>query len=283
VTTITEPFTYADGELSTLNASWVEYTLGYSVVSNQIKDDTSSGAHAAFIALSSSDQHVERKIVTRGIASGAQGVVARASSIGTADTSTGAFYWLRFAGNAPTSLVLVKKAASSGTVTTVGTVTLGTALNSGDTIALEVEGSAQRVYVNGTLQGTYADTAIGTGTFVGMRDGASDAVWDDFAANDLAGGPPATAATLNLGLALTTADVRRQVTAAALSVGWALSAAASRVQVAASTISLGMALAVASVNPDAALPVAASISRGGISRGTSRGQKVPRRYHRGRR
>ncbi len=80
---------------------------------------------------------------------------------------------------------LYKKVSGSFTQLASGS---GTVV-AGDTIFLQVVGSALTAQVNGGTVATATDSDLTTGTFCGLRSGGSDAVfYDDFAITDLSGG-----------------------------------------------------------------------------------------------
>ena len=180
---------------ATLGANWTEYNVEHEIVSNQAEPTTAGTAGSFYASLLATDDHYSQATLAN-IAGTSLGVAARASSIGTADSSTGALYLWRYNGSNSTGLL--KKPASSSTYTAIGTAYSATLAN-GDVLKIEVNGSTIKGYVNGVERASVTDTDNATGKQAGFRtSGSASAAWDNWSAADLTSGTNAAAENVAL-------------------------------------------------------------------------------------
>jgi len=187
VTTFADDFNRANS--TDLGAGWVEVSGDWSIVSNQLSPGSAGGTIIlrAAGAMDSSDHYAQVTIAATAAVS--QGVWAR----GNSNISQG-YLWR----NNGTSWDLFQVVGGSFTV--IGTYTAAAA--PGDVAKVQVVGSTIKGFVNGVQRVSVTDTAVTTGTSVGIRGESSGSLrYDDFSAGDIVNG-----ATLGIASATETAQ-----------------------------------------------------------------------------
>lgn len=176
----TDDFNRADS--SSLGAGWVEVSGDWSIISNRLSSGSAGGTIIlrAAGAMASNDHYAQVTIAITTAAS--QGVWCR----GNANISSG-YLWR----NDGTSWDLFSVVGGSFSV--IGSFA-GAAAN-GDVAKVEAVGSTIKGFVNGAERVSVTDTAVTTGTSVGLRSESTSALrFDDFAAADVVTGVTGDAA-----------------------------------------------------------------------------------------
>lgn len=161
-----------------LGAGWVEVSGNWSIISNQLSPgvDTGTVILRAAGAMATSDHYAQATIAAG--SSGSRGVWCR----GNSNITTG-YLWR----NDGTSWDLFSVVSSTFTV-------LGTfagAAASGDVAKVQAVGSAITGWVNGVQRVSVTNSAVTTGTGVGIRsDTISGIRWDNFTGADFVAGVP---------------------------------------------------------------------------------------------
>ncbi|MFE0651042.1 hypothetical protein ACFVZH_20875 [Streptomyces sp. NPDC059534] len=171
-----DDFNRADS--SNLGASWVEVSGDWSIVSGQLSPGNDGGTIIlrAAAAMDSSDHSAQVTIAATTAAS--HGVWCR----GNAGFSSG--YLWRNDGSEWTLFSVV-----SSTFTAIGSYTAAAA--PGDVAKVQAVGSTIKGYINGVERVSVTDTAVASGTSVGIRTTSAGAIrFDDFAAADVTAGAP---------------------------------------------------------------------------------------------
>lgn len=166
-----------------LGANWVEVSGDWSIISNQLSPgvDTGTVVLRAAGAMDSSDHYAQITIAVTAAAS--QGVWCR----GNSNISQG-YLWR----NDGTSWDLFS--VVSNTFTVIGT--FSGAASAGDIAKIQAVGSTIKGYVNGVERVSVVNTAVTTGTSVGLRSGTTAGIrYDDFAAADMTAGATLGVAT----------------------------------------------------------------------------------------
>ena len=174
MTAFTDDFNRADS--TNLGAGWVEVSGDWSIVSNQLSPGSDGGTIILRAAgpMDSSDNFAQVTIAATTAAS--HGVWCR----GNATISSG-YLWR----NDGTSWDLFSVVSS--TFTAIGSYAAAAA--PGDVARVQAVGSTIKGYVNGVERVSVTDTAVATGTSVGIRSISSSAIrFDDFAAADVTAG-----------------------------------------------------------------------------------------------
>lgn len=164
-----------------LGAGWVEVSGDWSIVSNQLSPGAAGGTIIlrAAGAMATNDNYAHVTIAATTAAS--QGVWCRGNS-----NITNGYLWR----NNGTSWDLFQ--VFGGSFTSIGTYAAAAA--PGDVAKVQAVGSTIKGFVNGVQRVSVTDTAVTTGTSVGIRSDSAGAVrYDDFAAADVTAG--ATLAT----------------------------------------------------------------------------------------
>ncbi|WP_329376264.1 hypothetical protein [Streptomyces sp. NBC_01483] len=181
MTSFSDNFNRADS--TDLGASWVEVSGDWSIVSNQLSPGAAGGTIIlrAAGAMASNDNYAQATIAATTTAS--QGVWCR----GNSNISQG-YLWR----NNGTSWDLFQ--VFGGSFTNIGTYTAAAA--PGDVAKVQAVGSTIKGFVNGIQRVSVTDTAVTTGTSVGIRSDSAGAVrYDDFAAADVTAGAALGVAT----------------------------------------------------------------------------------------
>lgn len=159
-----------------LGANWVEVSGDWSIVSNQLSPGAAGGTIIlrAATAMDSTDHYAQVTIAATTAAS--QGVWCR----GNANISNG--YLWRNNGSSWDLFSVV-----GGSFTVIGTY--AAAATPGDVAKVQAVGTTIKGYVNGIERVSTTNTAVTTGTSVGIRsDSTSGLRYDDFAAADITAG-----------------------------------------------------------------------------------------------
>jgi hypothetical protein len=159
-----------------LGANWVEVSGDWSIVSNQLSPGAAGGTIIlrAAGAMASNDHYAQVTIAATTTAS--QGVWCR----GNSNISQG--YLWRNNGSSWDLFSVV-----GGSFTVIGTYTAAAA--PGDVAKVQAVGSAIKGYVNGVERVSVVNTAVTTGTSVGIRSDSAGAIrYDDFSAADITAG-----------------------------------------------------------------------------------------------
>jgi hypothetical protein len=159
-----------------LGASWVEVSGDWSISSNQLSPGAAGGTIIlrASGAMDSSDHYAQVTIAATTTAS--QGVWCR----GNSNISSG--YLWRNNGSSWDLFSVV-----GGSFTVIGTYTAAAA--AGDVAKVQAVGSTIKGFVNGVQQVSVTNSAVTTGTSVGIRSDSAGAIrYDDFSAGDIVNG-----------------------------------------------------------------------------------------------
>lgn len=174
MTTFSDDFNRADS--TALGAGWIEVSGDWSIVANLLSPGAAGGTIIlrAATTMASSDHFAQVTIAATTAAS--QGVWCR----GNANISSG--YLLRNMGASWDLFSVV-----GGSFTVIGTYTAAAA--PGDVVKVQAVGSAITAYVNSVQRITVTNTAVTTGTSVGIRaDSTNGLRFDNFAAADVTAG-----------------------------------------------------------------------------------------------
>lgn len=171
MTSFSDDFNRADS--TDLGANWVEVSGDWSIVSNQLSPGAAGGTIIlrASTAMASNDNFAQITITATTTAS--QGVWCR----GNSNISQG--YLWRNNGSTWDLFSVV-----GGSFTNIGTYSAAAA--PGDVAKVQAVGSTITGYVNGVSRVSVTNTAVTTGTAVGVRSDSASAVrYDDFSAGDV--------------------------------------------------------------------------------------------------
>jgi hypothetical protein len=174
VTSFSDNFDRADS--TSLGAGWVEVSGDWSIISNRLSSGNAGGTVIlrAAGAMASNDHSVQVTIAATAAVS--HGVWAR----GNSNITSG--YLFRNDGSSWDLFSVV-----GGSFTVIGSY--AAAAVAGDVAKLQVVGSAIKGYVNGVQRVSVTDTAVTTGTSVGLRAESTSALrFDDFVAADVTAG-----------------------------------------------------------------------------------------------
>jgi hypothetical protein len=213
VTTFTDDFNRADGDPG---ASWVQVSGTWSIVSQQLSPGSSGATIVirAATAMAGSDNFAQATIAATTAVS--QGVMCRSDG-----TLANGYLWR----NNGTNWGLFK--AVSGTFTAIGT-TYAAAAAPGDVARVQAVGSTIKGFVNGVERASVTDTAVTSGTSVGIRSMSTSLLrYDDFSAADIGASVTGDAA-LSATATLTATGTRSTSGNAALAATATLTAAGQR-------------------------------------------------------
>lgn len=171
MTSFSDDFNRSDS--TDLGAGWVEVSGDWSIVSNQLSPGAAGGTIIlrAATAMATNDNFAQITITATTTAS--QGVWCRANS----NISQG--YLWRNNGSTWDLFSVV-----GGSFTNIGTYSA--AAVPGDVAKIQAVGSTITGYVNGVSRVSVTNTAVTTGTAVGVRSDSASAVrYDDFSAGDV--------------------------------------------------------------------------------------------------
>ncbi|MEK9524025.1 hypothetical protein MIU24_32330 [Streptomyces venezuelae] len=240
---------FSDGfnrpDSSNLGAGWVQVSGFWAIASSQLSPGSDGGTIIlrAAGAMDSSDHSVQVTIAATTAAS--HGVWCR----GNSNISSG-YLWR----NDGTSWDLFS--VVSGTFTVIGSYAAAAA--PGDVAKLQAVGSTIKGFVNGVQRVSVTDTAVASGTSVGLRSTSSAAIrFDDFAAADVTAG-------VALGVAAETGGAQSLAGSKAAALGVTLEAGVAQHLVGAKTAVLLTATAA-----EAAQALTASTSRSLTTAATS--------------
>jgi hypothetical protein len=204
MTTFTDDFNRADGSPG---ANWVQVSGTWSIISQQLSSGTAGGTviMRAATAMATNDNSAQVTIAATGAVS--HGVWCRGST-----TFTQGYLWR----NDGTSWTLFSNVG--GSFTSIGSFA-GAAV-AGDVAKIQAVGSTIKGLVNGVVRVSVTDTAVTTGTSVGIRAESTNLLrFDDFTGADVtsgATGDAALAATATLsatGVRTTSGDAAINTTA----------------------------------------------------------------------
>lgn len=176
----TDDFNRADS--SNLGANWVEVSGDWSIISNQLSSGNAGGTIIlrAAGAMATSDHSAQVTITATAAVS--HGVWAR----GNSNISQG--YLWRNDGSNWTLFSVV-----GGSFTSIGSY--AAAAVAGDVAKVQAVGSTIKGYINGVQRVSVTDTAVTTGTSVGLRAESTNLLrFDDFTATDVISGATGDAA-----------------------------------------------------------------------------------------
>lgn len=255
--TFTDDFNRADS--STLGAGWVEVSGDWSIVSNRLSAGAAGGTIIlrAAGAMASNDHYAQVTIATTAAAS--HGVWCRGNT-----NITSGYLW-RNDGSSWNLFSVV-----GGSFTSIGSFA-GAAVN-GDVAKVQAVGSTIKGYVNGVERVSVTNTAVATGTSVGLRSESAGALrFDDFDAADVVAGSTGDAA-LSGTSTLTAAGTRGASGSAALAATATLTTTGLRATAGSAALQPTAALAAggvrgtasaASLTPSAALTATGSVGTAG--------------------
>ena len=178
MTTITDDFNRADS--TSLGANWVEVSGDWSIISNQLSSGSAGGTIIlrAATAMATSDHSAQVKISATAAVS--HGVWCR----GNANITSG--YLWRNDGSSWNLFSVV-----GGSFTSIGSFA-GAAV-AGDVAKVQAVGSTIKGFVNGVERVSVVNTAVATGTSVGLRaESVNTLRFDDFTAADITTGTSLT-------------------------------------------------------------------------------------------
>ena len=181
MTTFTDNFTRADS--TDLGSNWVEVSGDWSIVSGQLSPGAAGGTIIlrAAGAMASNDHSAQVTIAATGAVS--QGVWCR----GNSNISQG-YLWR----NNGTSWDLFS--VVGGSFVNIGTY--AAAAVASDVAKIQAVGSTIKGYVNGVQRVSVTDTAVTSGTSVGIRGESTNLLrYDDFTAADVTAGATLSIAT----------------------------------------------------------------------------------------
>lgn len=171
MTTFTDDFNRADS--SNLGANWVEVSGDWSIVSNQLSPGAAGGTIILRAAGAMSTNDNSAQVTIAATAAVSQGVWCRGNS-----NITSGYLWR----NDGTSWDLFQ--VVGGSFTNIGTFA-GAAAPS-DVAKVQAVGSTIKGFVNGVQRVSVTDTAVASGTSVGIRSESSGSIrYDDFTGADV--------------------------------------------------------------------------------------------------
>lgn len=222
MTSFSDDFNRADS--TDLGANWVEVSGDWSIVSQQLSPGAAGGTIIlrAAGAMASNDNFAQATIAATATAS--QGVWCR----GNSNISSG--YLFRNNGSSWDLFSVV-----GGSFTVIGTYAVAAAAS--DVMKVQAVGSTITAYVNGVQRISVVNSAVATGTSVGIRsDSTSGVRYDNFSAGDVVNG-----ATLSIASEVDTAQAFTGSKTAALNAAASIEAA--QQLTGAKTVTLGIASA----------------------------------------
>jgi hypothetical protein len=212
MTVFTDDFNRADGSPG---ANWVQVSGTWSIISQQLSSGSAGGTIIlrAAGAMATNDNSAQITIAATGAVS--HGVWCRGNS-----TITQGYLWR----NDGTSWNLFS--VVGGSFTSIGSFA-GAAV-AGDVAKVQAQGSTIKGFVNGVQRVSVTDTAVATGTSVGVRAESSNLLrFDDFTGADVVAGSTGDAA-LSSTATLSASGLRATAGGAALASTAGLSAAGVR-------------------------------------------------------
>jgi hypothetical protein len=249
--TFTDDFNRSDS--SNLGANWVEVSGDWSIISNQLSSGNAGGTIIlrAAGAMATNDNFAQVTIAATAAVS--HGVWCRGNS-----NITQGYLWR----NDGTSWDLFSVVGGSFTV--IGTY--AAAAVAGDVAKIQAVGSTIKGYVNGIQRVSVTNTAVTTGTSVGIRAESTSSIrFDDFSAGDVTAGVTGDAA-LSSTATLSAAGLRATAGSAALASTASLAADGTRSTSGAAGLATSASLAATgqrSTQADASLTTTASLTTQG--------------------
>ncbi len=209
MTTFTDNFNRADS--TSLGANWVEVSGDWSIVSNQLSSGSAGGTIILRAAGAMATNDNSAQITIAATAAVSHGVWCRGNS-----TFTSGYLWR----NDGTSWNLFSNVG--GSFVSIGSFA-GAAV-AGDVAKVQAAGSTIKGFVNGVQRVSVTDTAVTTGTSVGLRAESTNSLrFDDFTAGDVTAGSTGDAA-LSSTATLSTSGLRATAGSAGLAPTASLSA-----------------------------------------------------------
>jgi hypothetical protein len=216
VTSFSDDFNRPDGSPG---ANWVQVSGTWSIISNQLSPGTTSGTVLlrAATAMASNDNYAQVKITATTPVS--QGVWCR----GNSDLTSG--YALRNNGSNWALFSVV-----GGTFTSIGTYSAAAVAD--DVAKVQAVGSTIKAVINGVERINVVNTAVTTGTSVGIRSEANTGLrYDDFTAADVVAGA-------TLGIASSTETAQPLTSSKTADIGTATEASSAQAVAGAKTAAL---------------------------------------------
>jgi len=262
MTTFTDDFNRADS--SALGAGWVEVSGDWSIISNKLSSGSAGGTIIlrAAGAMATSDNSAQVTITATTAAS--HGVWCRGDN-----TLTSGYLW-RNDGSSWNLFSVV-----GGSFTVIGTYAV--AAVAGDVAKIQAVGTTIKGFVNGIQRVSVTDTAVATGTSVGIRAESTNALrFDDFVGADVTTSTTGDAtlsgtATLSASGSLGTGGSSTLAATASLSASGLRATAGDAPLAATAGLTAG---GVRTANADAGLSATAGLTADG-TRGTSGGAALP--------
>ncbi|MET9123011.1 hypothetical protein [Streptomyces sp. NPDC004528] len=252
MTTFNDDFGRSDS--TNLGAAWVEVSGDWSIISGQLSSGSAGGTIIlrAAGAMATSDHAAQVTIAATAAVS--HGIWIR----GNSNITQG--YLFRNDGSNWTLFSVL-----GGSFTSIGSFA-GAAV-AGDVAMLQAVGSTIKAFVNGIARITVTDTAVPTGTSVGIRAESTNSLrFDNFSAADVTSGITGDAALSGVAT-LSASGQRGTAGAASLTATAALSASGLRATAGAATLAATAGLAADGVRGTAgaaSLTVTASLSADGV-------------------
>lgn len=180
MTTITDDFNRADS--TNLGANWVEVSGDWSIISNQLSSGNAGGTIAIRTTTAMATNDNSAQVTIAATAAVSHGVFCRGNT-----GFTQGYLWR----NDGTSWNLFSNVG--GSFTSIGS--FAGAAAAGDVAKVQAVGTTIKGFVNGIQRVSVTDTAVTTGTSVGLRAESTSALrFDDFTAADIATGTTGDAA-----------------------------------------------------------------------------------------
>ncbi|MFE2563048.1 hypothetical protein [Streptomyces mirabilis] len=179
MTTFTDDFNRANGAPG---ANWVDGTGLWTIVSNQLSSGSAGGTIVIRAATAMATNDNSAQVTIAATAAVSHGIWARGNT-----GFTQGYLW-RNDGSSWTLFSVV-----GGSFTSIGSY--AAAAVAGDVVKVQAVGSTIKGFVNGIARVTVTDTAVTTGTSVGLRAESTNSLrFDDFTATDVTSGTTGDAA-----------------------------------------------------------------------------------------
>ncbi|MCQ9178725.1 hypothetical protein KMT30_06705, partial [Streptomyces sp. IBSBF 2953] len=253
MTTFTDDFNRSDG--TSLGASWVEVSGDWSIASNQLSPGAAGGTIIlrAAGAMATSDHYAQVTIAATAAVS--HGVWCRGNS-----TISQGYLWRNDGSNWSLFSVV------GGSFSSIGSYAV--AAVAGDVAKIQAVGSLIKGFVNGIERVSVVNTAVATGTSVGIRSESTSAIrFDNFTGADIATGGSTGDTALTGTASLSASGSRGTGGSSALTATATLSAAGLRATTGDSALTATAGLAASGQRGaagDAALAATAGLTTSGI-------------------
>jgi hypothetical protein len=251
MTTFTDDFNRADGAPG---ANWVDGTGLWAIVSNQLSSGTVGGTIVIRAATAMATNDNSAQVTIAATAAVSHGIWCRGNT-----GFTQGYLWR----NDGTSWNLFS--VVGGSFTSIGSY--AAAAVAGDVVKVQAVGSTIKGYVNGIQRVSVTDTAVTTGTSVGLRAESTNSLrFDDFTAADVTSGATGDAA-LSATASLSASGVRATSGASSLAATASLTASGQRATTGNAGLTATASLTtdgVRGVSGSATLAVSASLTASGV-------------------